>query len=29
MKQKKEHNFINCRVISSHIGLMYIETPYI
>ena len=26
---KKEHNIIICRVISSYIGPMYIKTPYI
>ena len=26
---KKEHNIISTRVISSHMGPMYIETPYI
>ena len=25
---KKEHNIIICRVISSHIGPLYIETSY-
>ena len=26
---KKEHNFIISRIISSQVGLMYLETPYI
>ena len=29
LKQKKEDIIISNRVISSHMGLMYIETPYI
>ena len=29
LKQKKNHNIIYSTVINSHIGPVYIETPYI